>query len=328
MAESQERRGRPIAAADRHSLRGIAERGVHRFSRHLPDIHILNLLLQGFHFLNRSGRLPRHTLHPLAEMNDYIFWRAIGEWSDFERLCVDKETSKVIARNLCPEINIPRTIEVIPANGLTLPSFVDKIRQLKGTNLVMKPTHSSGRALFLFGDIREEEIINMYKRAYEDYFIVFRERQYCELERKFIIEERIGGNSDTQFLPSDYKFFCSRGKVFLCQINAGRFTDHKKKSLVSVPDFVFQEVDFGIKRPNRPPNKPEHWDRLIDYASRLSLPFDFVRVDLYDTEQGIYFGEFTFTPGAGLDQFSDPQFSVDVMSRIKEHLAARQRETQ
>ncbi|GHU68155.1 hypothetical protein FACS189413_04390 [Bacteroidia bacterium] len=39
---------------------------------------------------------------------------------------------------------------------------------------------------------------------------------------------------------------------------------------------------------------------MIDYARILSKGFDFVRVDLYDTGDKVYFGEMTFTPHGGL----------------------------
>lgn len=40
---------------------------------------------------------------------------------------------------------------------------------------------------------------------------------------------------------------------------------------------------------------------MLSAAARLSQPFSFVRVDLYDVEGRVYFGELTFTPGAALD---------------------------
>ncbi|MDI6949831.1 ATP-grasp fold amidoligase family protein, partial [Serratia sp. Se-RSmG] len=47
--------------------------------------------------------------------------------------------------------------------------------------------------------------------------------------------------------------------------------------------------------------KPEGYDELFEYASRLSAPFEFVRVDFYISKGQIIFGELTFTPSAGLD---------------------------
>ena len=44
-------------------------------------------------------------------------------------------------------------------------------------------------------------------------------------------------------------------------------------------------------------------ERMMLIASQLSAGFDFVRVDLYNIDGKIYFGEFTLTPMAGEFKF-------------------------
>jgi hypothetical protein len=51
--------------------------------------------------------------------------------------------------------------------------------------------------------------------------------------------------------------------------------------------------------------KPAKWKEMIDIASQLSKPFDFVRVDLYYVNNTIYLGEMTFTPGAGTFKYAN-----------------------
>ena len=57
----------------------------------------------------------------------------------------------------------------------------------------------------------------------------------------------------------------------------------------------------GLKQPDgyRPP-APERIASMAAAARALAAPFEFVRVDLYDGADGIYFGELTFTPAASL----------------------------
>ena len=55
-----------------------------------------------------------------------------------------------------------------------------------------------------------------------------------------------------------------------------------------------EKADFTLPR-------PIHLSEMVEYARRLSAPFPFVRVDLYDTADGVVFGELTFTPSACLD---------------------------
>jgi hypothetical protein len=49
---------------------------------------------------------------------------------------------------------------------------------------------------------------------------------------------------------------------------------------------------------------------MIDVASRLSEGFDFVRVDLFNVDGRIYFGELTFTPSAGWIRFEPPEWNL------------------
>jgi hypothetical protein len=65
------------------------------------------------------------------------------------------------------------------------------------------------------------------------------------------------------------------------------------------------------------PERPPRWDHFVRFAEELSGPFEFVRVDLHDGDSHTYFGEFTFTPGAGLTHFSDPQFDLWLMRQVR-----------
>jgi hypothetical protein len=52
--------------------------------------------------------------------------------------------------------------------------------------------------------------------------------------------------------------------------------------------------------PNTPPEKPKNLKKMIEIAKILYDGFTFVRVDLYDTGNNIWFGELTFTPWGGI----------------------------
>ena len=55
---------------------------------------------------------------------------------------------------------------------------------------------------------------------------------------------------------------------------------------------------------------------MMKVAEALAAGFAFVRVDLYDTPGGVYFGELTFTPGAGMDHFSSEAFATQLLRLI------------
>lgn len=55
---------------------------------------------------------------------------------------------------------------------------------------------------------------------------------------------------------------------------------------------------MGKSRPDR--LKPAYLEEMVSLATQLSVGFGFVRVDLYNVDGRIYFGELTFTPTAGV----------------------------
>ncbi len=109
--------------------------------------------------------------------------------------------------------------------------------------------------------------------------------------------------SNNEHFPNDYKFYVSQGKVIGCLIVSERDIGGK---LVFV-DTSFNNTHF-ISGNTEPNEKPTCWDGLLDVASRLGKEFPFVRVDLYDLDGCILFGELTFTSHGCIHR----QFSLEV----------------
>jgi hypothetical protein len=293
----------------------MIDRVLRHLSLRMPNVFAVNAALLGFHFFIRNHVLPSALSSPRAGLMDYVFWRSIGPWSAYERACVDKHLSKAIARQLCPEIGIAQPLDVFPLAGLTFATFRQRLRVFGGTLAVAKPTHGSGAVLFLDPWPSDAALRKFYRECQASYFPLFREGQYDKLEKKVLIERSLGEPAAGRRAPDDFKFFCSRGRAFLCQINVDRYGDHRLVNM-SVPDFIDCGVEYGTRRPDIPVPVPARWRDFVDYAERLSAPFEFVRVDLYDGPDDIYFGEFTFTPGAGLTNFSDPEFDRWLLGQL------------
>ena len=81
----------------------------------------------------------------------------------------------------------------------------------------------------------------------------------------------------------------------------GRFKNHTRS--VYNLEWELQEWNQG-HFPNCPHlNKPDSFDEMINIATTLSEGFSHVRVDLYNVQGKIYFGEMTFSSGSGLEPF-------------------------
>jgi len=294
----------------------LMDRILRRVSLYTPNLFATNAALLGLHFLVKNRRFPRTPAKNGAALSDYLFWKSIGRWDEFERACVDKESAKQVARQLCPEIAVPEVIDVFPLAAMGYPAFRERIMTHRGRPAVAKPTHGCGALLFLEDELGEAELQKFYRDCRASYFQLFREGQYYQLEKKVIVERSLGDRAKGRKSADDYKFFCSRGRAFLCQINLDRFGDHRLIN-VTVPDFTDSGVEYGTRRPDLMPDKPARWGDFVRFAAALSRPFEFVRIDLYDGGDDIYFGEFTFTPGAGLTHFSDPGFDRWLLGQLQ-----------
>jgi len=266
----------------------------------LPMTRAFNHLIAGEHFARRFGRWPLPADAPDALINDVIFARMIDpDWSPLHRAFIDKETAKIEARRLCPGIAAPKTLLVIPITAVESAEHLFHLLQpFIGTDAVAKPTHASGAVTFL-RDLRQPTDLNaLYDLSLRDYSTLLREMQYAGLDRKIIVEAMIPTHVPGP--PDDYKFHCVHGQPLLCQIDHGRFGASWSR-LFHVPNFAPMDERDGLHAPaSFSPADRERLNRMIAMAEALSAPFPFVRVDLYDGDDGIYFGELTFTPAASL----------------------------
>lgn len=122
------------------------------------------------------------------------------------------------------------------------------------------------------------------------------EWHYSHIIPKAFAEEYLSGG--TEGIP-DYKFHCASGRVAFVQYITDRATGAPRE-MVLTPDGrktgmrLDHHFDTGTNFA-----KPGTWEDMIDIAERLSAPFRCVRVDLYDADVGIRFGEMTFFPRNG-----------------------------
>lgn len=116
--------------------------------------------------------------------------------------------------------------------------------------------------------------------------------------------EQADGNEDEIF---DYKFFCFNGKVKCFKIDFDRFKDHG----ANYYDTTDHLLDLGevlcLPDYHRKLDMPVHLDKMICLAETLSQGMDFLRVDLYEIQGKIYFGELTFYPASGFGPFIHPE---------------------
>jgi len=115
----------------------------------------------------------------------------------------------------------------------------------------------------------------------------------------------------------DYKFFCFNGKVEFCHIVEDRST-HLKDYIMS-KDWNNMNFNFSDRSfiPDAIPNKPTRYEDMIKYAEILSEGEKFVRIDFYEYNGDVYFGEYTYYPWGG---FYKIQSKPEDYKRVNEYL--------
>lgn len=101
--------------------------------------------------------------------------------------------------------------------------------------------------------------------------------------------------------PTDYKLYCFNGKVKLIQVDLDRGRDHRKGYFDTSWEYV--PMRQGAARSDLQMERPKALDEMIRLAERLADDMPFVRVDFYYVDGQILFGEMTFYPGDGRQDF-------------------------
>jgi glycosyltransferase len=129
--------------------------------------------------------------------------------------------------------------------------------------------------------------------------------------RRIIIEELIS-DSNNKEIP-DYKFFCFNGKVRMIYAIGNRTLGQRAEIGIYSSDFKKQDVRRNDELPAiKELPKPENFDKMIEIAERISMAFPHVRVDLYNVEGNIFFGELTFYDGSGYMSFTPDSFDYEL----------------
>lgn len=144
-----------------------------------------------------------------------------------------------------------------------------------------------------------------------------REWVYEKRKHRIIIERILAGNANGD-LP-DYKFFCFDGQVF-CSYMMQNYTKHHDLGELGFFDRDFKllpvhRTDF--KPISKQPEKPVNYEMMIKYAEVLSKEFPHVRVDFYNINGTIIFGEMTFFNASGYVSFKPDEFDYEMGAQFR-----------
>lgn len=170
---------------------------------------------------------------------------------------------------------------------------------------VLKCTHDSG-GLVICKDKSKldiEKARQKINRALKNnYYWHGREWPYKNVKPRIIAEKYMSndGNIDTEL--TDYKFSCFNGRVDNVMLCLERSTgDVKFRYFDKEWNLLRYDVQGKALQKGYTIPKPEKMDEMFELAGKLSEGIRYLRVDLYHSENKIYFGELTFFPQSGFD---------------------------
>ena len=233
--------------------------------------------------------------------NEKLQWLKLYDRKTIYTTMVDKyEVKKYVADIIGEEY-------IIPTLGVW-DRFEDIDFDALPNQFVLKCTHDSG-GLIICRDKSKLDInaarekIN--KALRRDYYLYSREWPYKDVKPRIIAENYMEDEKSEEL--RDYKFFCFDGEVKVFYITSGRKTGDRRTDFF---DLKMNHLDIqdDDKNADIPPEIPKGVDEMIRLAAKLSKGIPHVRVDFYEINGKVYFGELTFFYLSGFVPFVPSQW--------------------
>ena len=237
-----------------------------------------------------------------------IQWLKLNWRYDILTRCSDKyEVRKFVEERAGPEIlkelyGVYDRVEDIDISRLP-DAFVLKVNHGCKQNIFC--TDKSG-----FDWNRSVNLLKQYLKT--NHYYSYREWGYKNIVPRIVCEEHLTKNGETLY---EYNFYCYGGVPRLVEI----LEDKAGCRRVNMFDLALKLLENKYKTPPllAPILKPVQFEKMLEYVSKLSQGFPFVRVDLFCVNNRVYFGEMTFYPLAGLARIRPESFDFFLGSYLQ-----------
>lgn len=221
---------------------------------------------------------------------------------------VDKYLVREYVSRRCPELIVPILWHGFDPRDIPWDALPEKF--------VIKVTHGSGFNIICKdkNKINTKKVEKKLKIWLKTKFLKCYGEWFYGVEKPRIIIEKFL-DCGTGDVPVDYKVMCFSDKAKYIIVDTDRFTRHKR-NVYDINWRFIEGVTLGFPN-DQPISPPNMLDSLLEYAEILSKGFPHVRVDFYIVNGRIYFGEMTFTNGAGFDRIVPYEFDLELGSLLE-----------
>lgn len=286
----------------------------------LPDLKFVNKSIITTRFQKKMNQTI--SFNELDTLNKYLQYVKVYDHNPLYTKIADKvAVREYVSKKIGAEYLIPMNF-----NSTNLHEIATKIVKYK--NQIVKVNHDCSGGLIIrdinkpllnvknisvpnftpeqFSSVKEYNIeyvkFFIEQRMSYNHYYSSKEWQYKNINPKFLSESLL--ENKTGGIPNDYKFHCFNGKVEFIYVSADREGSNYRKiyypNWTEAP-FTWTKVGSEKKFIGPDVQKPENMDKMIKIAEQLSKDFKYIRVDLYEVDGNIYFGELTLQHGSGFE---------------------------
>lgn len=250
--------------------------------------------------------------------DEKLWWLKLNNHDPMLTLCSDKNAVRGYVKD-CGYEDI-----LIPQLGVFNSASEIDFREYR-EEVIAKCNHNSGGHFFYDpSQPYNEKKVRAGKRELnyilkQNASVLSREWNYKNIKPCVVVEKVIRDKNGD--LPLDYKFMCFGGEPKLLFLDLGVINPdntYNHNYPRNIYDMEFNLLPVHETRPNadHPVEKPENFERMVEIARKLSQPFPYCRVDLYNVDGKVYFGEITFYHGGGCNQIEPEEWDYKMGSWI------------
>lgn len=232
----------------------------------------------------------------VQNFNEKLQYLIVKEFSERETNLADKYLVREYVEKKCGKEILPKLFAVYLSTSEINLQDLPKQFVLKTNNGCGNVFICHNKDKFNINECKKR----LKKSLREDYSKVALEYQYKKIKPRIICEQYIDDGKN--IMPLDYKFYCFDGKVKCILVCSNRERELK----LDYYDLNWNYLYYAKPEYRSFENieKPQKLQEMIDIAESLSEGMKFVRVDLYNIKDKIYFSELTFSPAAACIKYN------------------------
>lgn len=247
-------------------------------------------------------------------LNEKIQWLKLNDRKDIYNIWADKYCCREYIKQTFGEQYLVPLLFVTDN-----PSQINE-KNIKDFPCVIKANHTSGD-YFLF---RNGNKVNWFRVRTKckrwlrcNYYHISQEWQYSSMKRYILVERMLLDKQGK--IPNDYKLHFIEGQLAFVYCSIDREGDNYRQ--IYSPDWKLLNFSWdGNGMPlqqTKPITKPATFQKMCEFGKIIAKNMHYVRVDFYDVDGVLYFGEITLYHGGGFDKFVPNEYDLFYGEMIK-----------